>query len=204
LRANAKQSPRDRHVAATPRDDAVFMKKFLRIDFFLLLPVIVLVSISLVTLLSLNVAYFKSQLVSLVLAIVAFLIFSQINIAFFKQFKGSIYLLSVIFLLITLAIGIQSHGAVRWIGILGAQIQFSEILKPFLALVFAAFLSEQTTVEPKSFLSSLLFVLPIFFLVYFQPDLGSALLYLLVALFALLIDGFPYRWFVIYFCLSFF
>ena len=107
------------------------MKNFLRIDFFLLLPVVILVSISLVTLLSLNVAYFKSQLISVLIGFAAFFIFSQINIDFFKQFKGSIYILSIIFLLVTLAIGIQSHGAVRWIGILGAQLQFSEILKPF-------------------------------------------------------------------------
>ncbi len=172
------------------------MKNLLRIDFFLLLPVIILISISLVTLLSLNFAYFKTQLISLIIALVAFFAFSQINIAFFKQFKGSIYILAVVFLLITLAIGIESHGAVRWIDILGIRLQFSEILKPFLSLIFAAYLAEQTTVERKSFLMSFLFVLPIFFLVYFQPDLGSALLYILVALFALLIDGYPYRWFV--------
>jgi rod shape determining protein RodA len=171
------------------------MKKFLGIDFFLLLPVIILVSISMVTLLSLNGAYFKSQLVSLIIALFAFFIFSQMNITLFKQFKGIIYLLSLVFLLITLAIGIESHGAVRWIGIFGAQIQFSEILKPFLSLIFAAFLSEQTTVSPKKFLKSFFFIVPVFFLVYFQPDLGSALLYLLVALFALLIEGYPYKWF---------
>ena len=171
------------------------MKKFLRIDFFLLLPVIILIAISLVTLLSLNFAYFKTQLVSLIIGLIAFFIFSQINVAFFKQFKGSIYILSLVFLLITLAIGIQSHGAVRWIGIFGAQLQFSEILKPFLAFIFAEYIAEQTTVSAKSFLMAFFFVLPIFFLVYFQPDLGSALLYLLVALFALIIGGYPYRWF---------
>ena len=171
------------------------MKKFLGIDFFLLLPVIILVLVSLVTLLSLNIAYFKSQLVSLLIAVFAFFVFSQMNITLFKQFKGTIYVVSLVFLFITLAIGIESHGAVRWIGIFGAQIQFSEILKPFLSLIFAAYLSEQTTVSAKKFFRSFLFILPIFFLVYFQPDLGSAILYLIVALFALLIDGYPYRWF---------
>jgi len=67
--------------------------------------------------------------------------------------------------------------------------------QPFLSLTFAAFLSEKTVVAPKTFLTAIFLVLPIFFLVYFQPDLGSAVLYLLVALFALLIDGYPYKWF---------
>ncbi len=175
------------------------MKKFLRVDFLLLLPVIVLVSISLVTLLSLNIAYFKSQIVSLVIALIAFFLFSQVNIEFLKQFKGPIYVLSLVFLLITLAIGIESHGAVRWIDILGIRLQFSEILKPFLSLIFASMLAERTVGSIKSFFLMILFVLPIFFLVYFQPDLGSALLYLLVALFALMIGGYPFRWFLLLF-----
>ncbi|SRR6266568_1185016 len=175
------------------------MKKFLRIDFFLLLPVIVLVSVSLVTLLSLNIAYFKSQLFALFIAIIAFFIFSQVNISFLKSLKGSIYVLSLVFLLITLAIGIESHGAVRWIDILGIRLQFSEILKPFLSLAFATMLAEHPNGSMKTFFLAILFVLPIFFLVYFQPDLGSALLYLLVALFALLISGYPFRWFALLF-----
>jgi rod shape determining protein RodA len=175
------------------------MKKFLRVDFFLLLPVVILISISLVTLLSLNVAYFKGQLLSLIIAFMAFFFFSQVNIDFLKNVKGSFYVLSLVFLLITLAIGIESHGAVRWIDILGIRLQFSEILKPFLSLSFAALLAEYPNGSAKSFFWSFLFVLPIFFLVYFQPDLGNALLYLMVALVALLISGYPYRFFAFIF-----
>lgn len=171
------------------------MKKLLHVDFFLLLPVTILVSVSLVTLLSLSFDYFKSQLISLVIALFAFFIFAQVNIAFFKTLKGSMYVLALILLLITLAVGIESHGAVRWIDIFGIRLQFSEILKPFLSLAFAAFLAERPIGSLKNFFRAILLVLPIFFLVYFQPDLGSALLYLLVALFALLISGYPFKWF---------
>lgn len=175
------------------------MRKFLRIDFLLLIPVIVLVSISLFTLLSLNVDFFKSQLVSLFIASIAFLFFSQVNVDFFRQFKGPIYTISLVMLLITLGIGFESHGAVRWIDILGIRLQFSEILKPFLCLVFAAMLAERRNASFKSFFTAIIFVMPVFLLVYFQPDLGSAILYLSVALFALLIGGFPFRWFMLLF-----
>src|SRR5882672_6327176 len=171
------------------------MRKVPRIDFLLLLPVVVLVSVSLVTLLSLNFGFFKSQLVNLIIAILAFLFFSQINIDFVKQMKWPIYIGALIVLFITLAIGIESHGAVRWIDIFGVQLQFSEILKPFLALIFASMLAERQSESIKSFLTSIFYILPIFILVYFQPDLGSALLYLLVGLFVLVIDGYPLRWF---------
>lgn len=171
------------------------MRKFLRIDFLLLIPVVVLVSVSLVTLLSLNFDFFRNQLINLCIAIIAFFFFSQVNIAFMRQLKLPIYIASIVFLLITLAIGIESHGAVRWINIFGAQLQFSEILKPFLSLIFASFLAERQNASIKSFFLSLLFVFPIFLLIYFQPDLGNAMLYLIVALFALLISGYPFRWF---------
>jgi rod shape determining protein RodA len=171
------------------------MKKFLHIDFLLLIPVVILVSVSLVTLLSLNFDFFKSQLISLFIAVAAFLFFSQISIPFIRQLKWPIYILSLIFLLITLAIGIESRGSVRWIDILGIRLQFSEILKPFLSLIFASFIAEKQSSSIKSFFVSLFFVLPIFFLIYFQPDLGNAMLYLIVALFALLIGGYPFRWF---------
>ncbi|HVA96968.1 MAG TPA: FtsW/RodA/SpoVE family cell cycle protein [Candidatus Acidoferrales bacterium] len=175
------------------------MRKALRVDFLLLLPVVVLVSVSLVTLLSLNFDFFRNQLLSLAVAAGAFFFFSQINIEFIKQLKWPIYITSLILLLITLAIGIESHGAVRWFDIFGVQLQFSEILKPFLALIFASMLAEQQKVSVKSFLLSVFLILPVFLLVYFQPDLGSALLYLLVALFVLLIDGYPILWFVLLF-----
>jgi rod shape determining protein RodA len=170
------------------------MKHF-RIDFLLLLPVVVLVSVSLVTLLSLNFDFFKSQLFNLIVSVVVFLFFSQINIEFIKQLKMPIYLISLILLFVTLAIGIESHGAIRWINIFGVQLQFSEILKPFLALIFASLLAENQSVSARSFLVPVFFILPVFLLVYFQPDLGNAILYLFVALFTLLIDGYPFRWF---------
>src|SRR3984957_6191138 len=171
------------------------MKKFPHIDLLLIIPVVILVSVSLVTLLSLNIDFFKTQLFSLIIAIVAFLFFSQVNIAFIKQFTWPIYVVSIVFLLITFAIGIESNGAVRWINIFGLQLHFSEVLKPFLSFTLASFLAERQNESVKSFLLSFLFILPIFFLIYLQPDLGNAMLYLIVALFAFVIDGYPFRWF---------
>ncbi|MGH7203489.1 MAG: FtsW/RodA/SpoVE family cell cycle protein [Candidatus Levyibacteriota bacterium] len=173
------------------------MKQFLRIDFWLLIPVALLVSISLFTLLSLSFDFFKSQFLSLIIALIAFLACSQLNIESLKAYKSQIYVVSLVFLLITLGIGIESHGAVRWIDILGVRLQFSEILKPFLALAFAALLAQRQHASIKSFLTAIGFVIPIFLLLYFQPDLGSAMLYLIVAFFALILRGFPFRWFAV-------
>lgn len=170
-------------------------KAKIKIDYQLMIPVIILVSLSLVTLLSLNPAFFKSQLISLVIASLAFLLFSQVNTHFIQKFRLPIYIVSIVILCITLAIGIESRGATRWIDVFGIRLQFSEILKPFLAIAFASWVADQKTPNMKSFFRTLLLIAPIFLLVEFQPDLGSAILYASTAMFALVICGYPFRWF---------
>lgn len=172
------------------------MKVSPRIDWWLLVPVAILLSVSLVTLLSLNVSFFQNQLLSVLFALVAFFIFSQVNLRFIIQLKVPIYITAIVLLLITLILGFESRGAVRWIDFFGISLQFSEILKPFLAIAFAAILSDQQYPSFKSFLFMLMLIAPIFLLVYFQPDLGSALLYASAAFFALLVNGYPFRWFL--------
>lgn len=171
------------------------MKSKPRIDFWLIGPVITLLIISLTTLYSLNIAFFKSQIISLFVGIVAYFFFSKINIEFFKLLKLPIYIISLVFLSIVLFIGIESRGAIRWIDILGIRLQFSEILKPFLSLAFAAFISEQRSPKIKSYILNILLLFPIVVLIFLQPDLGSALLYASVAIFSLIVFGFPILWF---------
>jgi rod shape determining protein RodA len=173
------------------------MKAKVQIDFWLIIPVIVLLSISLTTLFSINIIFFKSQILALVIGIIAYMIFSRINIEFLKTLKIPIYILSLVFLLITFVIGVETRGAVRWIDIFGIRFQFSEILKPFLALAFATHLSEENNPDPKSFLLDVILLVPVVLLIFFQPDLGSALLYAAVGFFALFVFGFPLTWFLV-------
>ncbi|HVF69018.1 MAG TPA: FtsW/RodA/SpoVE family cell cycle protein [Xanthomonadales bacterium] len=171
------------------------MKSKLQIDLRLLAPVAILIAISLVTLLSVNVAYFKSQLTALVVGIIAFLFFSKTNIEFMKQLKLPIYIISLVLLGIVLFIGIETRGASRWIDILGVRLQFSEILKPFLALAFAALIEEERNINFKSFLKTVIYIIPVVILIAIQPDLGSGLLYAGAGAFALFVLGFPLLWF---------
>ncbi len=175
------------------------MRNGFRIDLWLLAPVFVLIVISLTTLFSIDTLYFRNQSISLVVAIFAFLIFARIDIDFLKSLKVPIYIVSIILLGIVLVMGIEARGAVRWIEIFGIRLQFSEILKPFLAISFAAFLSDISRSSFRSFLFSFLYLLPIVLLVYFQPDLGSALIFGFTGVFTLFVIGFPFLWFVFLF-----
>lgn len=173
------------------------MKGLLRIDFWLLVPAIILVLISLTTLLSINPIFFRSQLFALIIGLAAFWFFSRMNIEFLRQLRTPIYIVSIILLLIVLGIGIESRGAVRWISIFGVQFQFSEILKPFLVVCFASLLADRHSPTIKSFFGILLLLSPVIFLIYLQPDLGNAILFAFVAFFVLITYGFPLVWFLI-------
>lgn len=175
------------------------MKPKLQIDLLLIAPVVILVIISLATLWSVNFSYFRSQSISLLVGIIAFIFFSKINIDFIKQLKLPIYIISLILLSVVLVIGIETRGASRWLDIFGIRLQFSEILKPFLALIFAGAIADNTENSMMSFLKIIIFLAPIVILISLQPDLGSGLVYAGVGFFALLVAGFPLMWFLLLF-----
>lgn len=171
-------------------------RSFFNIDWGLLTPVIILVTLSLTTLFSMDVAIFKSQLTYFIIGIFAFLFFSQTNYKTVKLYATPIYIISVILLFVVLVIGVEARGSVRWLELFGFRIQFSEILKPFLAISFSSYLSTRNNYSFKTLLLSVCFLMPIVFLVFLQPDLGNALVYALVAVMALIIFGFPLRFFL--------
>ncbi len=115
---------------------------------------------------------------------------------FLKELKFPIYIISLILLFIVLIIGLETRGAVRWIDIFGIRLQFSEILKPFLALAFASLIAKSKDNNFKSFLIDIGLIIPVIVLIFLQPDLGNALLYLAVAVSTLLVVGYPVYWFL--------
>ncbi|MEK7551545.1 MAG: FtsW/RodA/SpoVE family cell cycle protein [Patescibacteria group bacterium] len=167
------------------------------IDWFLVIPVFILVLLSLVTLFSLNIDFFKGQVALFALSIIAFLFFSQSNYKTASVFAKPIYIFSIIALTFVLILGIESRGAVRWVEILGFRLQFSEVLKPFLAISLASYLSQIKVFNFRSFLNIFAFLTPIFLLIFFQPDLGNALLYAIVVFLAVIYLGFPFRYFIL-------
>ncbi len=161
-----------------------------------MLPVGVLVALSLVTLFSLNITLFKSQLMFLIISILAFIFFSQVNYKIIELYKTPIYIVSLALLFLVLILGIETRGAVRWVEILGFRIQFSEILKPFLAVSLSSYLVSIKNYSFKSMLNVILLLLPVAFLIFFQPDLGDALIFVAVTFLTLILFGFPLKFFL--------
>ncbi len=180
------------------------MKKwfnFSGVDWLLMIPVFILLVFSLATLFSIDRDIFKAQLVFTFASFGIFLFLTQLNPSVLRFYSIPIYVSSIIILGVVLFLGIESRGSVRWVEILGVRIQFSEILKPFLALALASYLTNLRSFSFKAFISVFILISPIFMLIFFQPDLGNALIYLMVCTMTLVIYGFPYRWFLIGFVL---
>ena len=171
------------------------------IDWLMIVPVMLLLLFSLSTLFSIDTGVFKSQLVFAIFSIAAFVLFTQINPNILSRFAIHIYASSIIILILVLIIGVESHGATRWIELFGIRFQFSEILKPFLAISLAGVLSQAKRYAFSTFVATLGFLVPIILLIFLQPDLGNALIYIGVVFFTLLIFGFPLRYFVLSFIL---
>lgn len=165
-----------------------------KIDLALFTPVLILVILSLATLFSINIELFKSQLFFVGISLIAFVIFSQINYKILPRYDFVLYGAAVVCLFIVLLLGIQSHGAVRWVDIFGIRLQFSELFKPFLLLALASFLLKRPQTL-KTLLWTVLLFAPIAFLIYRQPDLGNTVIYSLVLFFVLLSYGFSLVWF---------
>jgi len=171
-------------------------RSFLNIDWGLLTPVIILVILSLTTLFSLDVSLFRSQLTFFVIGVFAFLFFAQTNYKIINLYALPIYIISIILLIIVLIIGTETRGSVRWLDFFGFNVQFSEILKPFLAISLSAYLFSRNNYSLKTLLLAICFLMPVVFLVFLQPDLGNALIYFMVVVIALVVFGFPFRFFL--------
>lgn len=161
----------------------------------MIIPVGLLIIISLVTLFSLNPDFFKSQVIFLVISIVAFIFFSQTNYKILDTYSKPIYIASLIMLVLVFFLGFESRGSMRWVQFLGLRAQFSEVLKPFLAISLASYLTNLRNHNFKSLLSVFLLLGPIAFLIFLQPDLGNALLYVGVVLATTIYFGFSFKYF---------
>lgn len=168
---------------------------FSYIDWNLVIPVVILCIFGLVTLFSISTGYFFSQLIFILFSLAVFVVVTNFDIQFSRNYALAIYIVSFIILLFVLFLGIESRGAVRWVEILGVRIQFSEILKPFLIVAFAAYLSHTDRSSFKSFFITGILIFALSFLIIVQPDLGSGLIYLGVSFMTLVIVGFPLLWF---------
>lgn len=135
---------------------------------------ILLVSIGILVIFSSSKFLALQQFIFCIAGLLLFLMVSQIDTHFLTSVVKPIFFLVTFLLIVVLIVGIETRGAVRWIPLGIINFQPSEFAKPVLILFLAKFWSTNLPTW-KNILKSLLWTLPIFFLIFRQPDLGSAL-----------------------------
>ena len=164
-------------------------------DTWLTLTYILSGALSLVVLTSISPTHVSQQAFMFVLGLAILLYLGHQDSAVYKTFAPFGYVLSLILLVATMVLGSSIRGSTRWIEIAGFQLQPAELVKPLLVLSFAFFL---ILFPPKNFknilINTVLFVLPAF-LIFKQPDLGTALSVTSIWIAQLFISGISY-WYI--------
>lgn len=141
-------------------------------DWWLVVPVVLLISLSLLMLRSIVPGQLHFQAGFAAVAIVIFFLIALTDYQLFFSLHLSTYLLSLTLLLLPFLFGLASRGAHRWLQFGQFSLQPSEIAKPFMIITFAVLASSQ--IKHKLAWLTAAFVLPAT-LIFFQPDLGTML-----------------------------
>ena len=142
-----------------------------------------------------NSFYFlNKQLLWFAVGFIALLIFQEIDYRIYAKHTKMMLLVSVILLVLILipGVGHSVKGSARWIGFGGFRLQPSEFIKVFMVIYLAkVFGSEKKDNQVLQLLIPMVILSVIFLLLLFQPDFGTAVDIMFVAVFILFISGFP-------------
>lgn len=140
--------------------------------------------------LTIQTGLFFQQLGFFVVGIILLIISAAIDPTVLYAFSPFLYIFGVLFLSLSY-IGPNIRGATRWIIVGGNQLQPSELVKPLMLLGFSYFISRYPPRTIKNIaLHCFLFLIP-FFLIFRQPDLGSAIVYTVLWVSMLVAGGLP-------------
>ena len=169
-----------------------------KVDFLLVIALIVLLAISMLALFSAtgeNIDYINRQLAFIGAGFFLMLLISQISTRTIELWAFYIFGLTTILLILVIIIGIDAKGAQRWLDLIIFRLQPSELLKVSLPLALAAYLGRRATppIAKHVFWSIILISVPSF-LIIFQPDLGTGILVFATGVTTLFLAGLRRRY----------
>lgn len=157
-----------------------------QLDLKIIIPILILFGFSLTSLGAISSKLAISQIIFFLIGSFLFYFFSKFDYKNHQHLINIYSISSLILLILPFLFGAVTRGAVRWIQIGSLTLQPSEIIKPFLIVIFAFLVSKK-----PDFLKYLAFLFLPAFLVFKQPDLGSALVVTAVWFGILFASDFP-------------
>jgi len=176
----------------------------LEIDYFLLLPVIILIVLGVLYIYSSGITSagvqvsdeYIRQIIWASTGLVIALALSIISYRKFYNISIYIYLLSLLPLLYTLLFGRLIYNAARWLKIGSFSIQMSEFVKISVIIMLARFLADtdhNRKAFSRFFISCMIVFIPMG-IVLLQPDLGTALAYMAILITMTFMSGVSMRY----------
>jgi rod shape determining protein RodA len=143
--------------------------------------------------------YVRQQLIALVVGVVAVVVVSVMDYEIYRRFQWVLYALAVLMVVAVLPLGENVNGATRWINLGFTRFQPSSAAVLLLALSIGAFLSDRMEMlgaKRMTVITLLLAAVPAFF-VYREPDFGSAMVIMTLAVAMLFFYGTPWTHFAV-------
>ncbi len=180
-----------------------FLDKLLAIDYFLILIVMMIGSISVFAIYSTEGGefsyYTKNHLIRLVSFFIMFLILSFIKITFWYRNAYLFYVICLILLIAVLMFGVTASGSTRWINLYFLNLQPSELMKIAIIVSFSRYYHRIQSAEIQSskflLVPIILLIIPCY-LVIRQPDLGTSILIAGSGLLIIWLAGLNIKYFV--------
>jgi rod shape determining protein RodA len=175
-----------------------------KIDFLLLIPVLVLLTLGILFIYSSGITYegiqvsreYLRQIIWASAGFVVVIVLSFINYRRFYSIALYIYIISILPLIYTITFGRTIYGAVRWLGIGSFGIQMSEFVKISVIILLARYLAD-TDHNKGAFSRFFVSCLIVFFpmgIVLLQPDLGTALVFIAILITMTFLAGVSMRY----------
>jgi rod shape determining protein RodA len=139
--------------------------------------------------------YVDRQTVYLIVGAIGMLALSRLDYARLRQFKVALYAFLIVSILAVFALGHSTNGAQRAISLPFFSFQASELGKVLLMLALSSFVVDRARRlrERDTTVRVMLIALVPAMLVIAQPDLGSGMVYTVIAFTLLLVAGAPWR-----------
>ena len=160
-----------------------FIDKLKAVDYFLIIIVAIIGSISVFSIYSTESGnfsfYTKNHLTRFLVFFFMFLVLSFVRVSVWYRQAYIFYILGIILLLLVIFFGISASGSKRWINFFIMNLQPSELMKIAIIVCFARYYHRIQSSDIQSYkylLQPIILLLIPCYLVITQPDLGTAIL----------------------------
>ena len=160
-----------------------FIDKLKAVDYFLIIIVSIIGSMSVVSIYSTESGnfsfYTKNHLTRFLVFFSMFLVLSFVRVSVWYRQAYIFYILGILLLLLVIFFGISASGSKRWINFFIMNLQPSELMKIAIIVCFARYYHRIQSSDIQSYkylLQPIILLLIPCYLVITQPDLGTAIL----------------------------